>query len=225
MILGVCDPTKYDVKLGEENLIRWIGYTQKVKNKSILLNKRVSELCCMLEDAGLNYCILKGQGNAEMYPEPLLRTPGDIDVWLDADEHEVRKFVRDRFPGAVKSYKHFDFPIFNDVSVDVHVTPLRFYFPFNNSRLKHWILENKEAQFKHRTHLTGIDKAINIPTASFNAVYQLGHMLTHLFDEGVGFRHIVDLFYVLKSLDVTVEERSNIAGTLASMGMLRFARA
>lgn len=185
----------------------------------------MEELSDILDDAGFKHCILKGQGNAEMYPEPLLRTPGDIDVWVDADEKIVLDFVRRRYPEVVECYKHIEIPVFDDVPVDVHMTPLKFYCPKYDKRLQRWISERKKEQFEHGIHLTGGEKEINVPTAQFNAVYQLGHMLIHLYDEGIGLRHLVDYYYVLKGLECSDKERTEIVGDLKSLGMLRFARA
>ena len=224
-IHGVCNPTKYDVRVGIEVLSRWIGDIEQIKNTSSLLNKRIEELCIIIEGAGFSCCILKGQGNAEMYHEPLMRMPGDIDVWIDADEKSIQKFVRDRFPEAAESFKHIKFPVFDDVPVDVHVTPLKFHCPKYHKRLQRWISLNKKEQFEHRIHLTGIERDVCVPTAKFNAVYLLGHMLIHFYDEGLGFRHLVDYFYVLKNFAASDEERDEIVGVLKSLGMLRFARA
>lgn len=224
-ITGVCDPTKYDVKIGIDVLSLWLRDLEQIKASSNLLNKRVEELSYLLDETGFRHCILKGQGNAEMYPDPLLRTPGDIDVWVDADEKTVCEFVRERYPEAVESYKHIKFPIFDDVPVDVHVTPLKFYCPKYDKRLQRWISERKKEQFEHKIQLTGGKKEINVPTARFNAVYQLGHMLIHLYDEGVGLRHLVDYYYVLKNLECSDKERTEVVGVLKSLGMLRFAKA
>ena len=35
------------------------------------------------ENEGFANCILKGQGNALLYPDPYMRTPGDIDIYLE----------------------------------------------------------------------------------------------------------------------------------------------
>lgn len=224
-IIGVCDPTKYDVRIEIDALSLWLGDLEQIKASSSLLNKRVEEFSAQLEDAGFKNCILKGQGNAEMYPEPLMRMPGDIDVWVDADEKTVFDFVRERYPEAVECYKHIEMPMFDDVPVDVHATPLKFYCPKYDKRLQRWISEHKKKQFEHRIQLTGGKKEINVPTTRFNAVYQLGHMLIHLYDEGVGLRHLVDYYYVLKKLKVSDKERKEIVGVLKSLGMLRFAKA
>jgi len=224
-ITGLCDPTKYDVRVGIDVLSHWIGDVEQIKNASSLLNKRIEELCNILEGAGFCCCILKGQGNAEMYHEPLMRMPGDIDVWIDADKKSIQKFVKDQFPEAAESYKHIKFPVFDDVPVDVHVTPLKFYCPKYNKRLQRWISLNKKEQFEHKIHLTGAEREVCVPTAKFNAVYLLGHMLIHFYDEGIGLRHLVDYYYVLKNFAASDEERDQIVGVLKSLGMLRFAKA
>ena len=216
-ISGICSPSPYSVKIELSLLFQWLGIEQEIRKRSVVLNEHVKELCQLLEDAEFHCCILKGQGNAEMYPDSLLRMPGDIDVWIDADKETIQKYVRERFPEAVESYKHIKFPMFDDVPVDVHVTPLKFYCPKYHKKL--------QEQFNHRIYLTGIDKEISVPTAKFNAIYQLGHMLIHFIDEGIGLRHLVDYFYVLKGLCLTEEERDEMIGTLRDLGMMRFAKA
>lgn len=217
--------SKYGQKPPISLLFEWIGLSEQIKAENEILNNRCREVSKILSDAGFESCILKGQGNAEMYPDSMSRTPGDIDVWVDADEKTVCEFVRERYPEAVESYKHIKFPMFDDVLVDVHVTPLKFYCSKYDKRLQRWISEHKKEQFEHRIQLSESEKEINVPTARFNAVYQLGHMLIHLYDEGIGLRHLVDYYYVLKNLDVFDKEREEIVRVLKSLGMLRFAKA
>lgn len=49
-------------------------------------NKVLFRKCCDLTTAlaadGFDSCVLKGQGMAMLYPKPLLRQSGDIDVWM-----------------------------------------------------------------------------------------------------------------------------------------------
>lgn len=224
-ILGICSPSRYSVELEHSLLYQWLGIEQQIRKRCVVLNERIKDLCQILEDAGFSCCLLKGQGNAEMYPEPLKRMAGDIDVWIDANEQTVQKYVKERFPETTISYKHVKFPVFDDVPVDVHDTPLKFYSPKYHKRLQRWIHENKKEQFEHDIHLTGIEKEIKVPTAKFNVIYQLGHMLIHLFDEGVGLRHLVDYFYVLKGLNLSEKERGEIVDTLKDLGMMHFAKA
>jgi len=225
-IIGICDPTKYEVKVDIEVISLWMGAVLQIANSNTLLNKRVVELCQILEKAGFRCCILKGQGNAEMYPNPLSRTPGDIDVWIDADEDTIQKFVRERFPDAKECFKHIKFPVFDDVEVDVHHTPLKLRHPLHQRRLQKWINLHKEEQFANQIQLTGTNSFIHVPTAQFNAVYQLGHIMIHLFDGGIGFRQLIDLFYVLKRLDgISSEECGEIVLAWKRLGMYRLASA
>ena len=223
-IIGVCSPTPYSVRVDQDVLFQWIGDEQQIRSQNNVINKRIEELSQILNEAGLRFCILKGQGNAEMYPDPELRCAGDIDVWIDADEQTVIGFVKKRYPEIEQTFKHIKFPVFDDVDVDVHTTPLRLYYPSHKRELKKWIDHQKDKQFAHLISLSSNGVNVSVPTARFNVVYQMGHILIHLLDEGIGLRHIIDYYYVLRTLGyLSDEERHEIAGEWRKFGMLRLA--
>lgn len=223
---GVCEPTRFDVHVDDDTLLDWMAFVRQLAKSNSLLNERVCQLFQLLEKDGFRCCLLKGQGNAEMYPDPSLRIPGDIDVWIDADEKNIYEYVLEKFPDAKTNFKHIKFPIFSDIPVDVHQTPLKFKRSVSQRRLQKWIQENKEVQFSNTIKLTNTDVEIAVPTAQFNAVYQLGHIKIHLFDEGVGLRHLVDYFYVLKNLkDASLAEKEQIRMAWKQLGMTRLAAA
>ncbi len=225
-ITGICDPSDYPVSIQRDLLFKWLGDIQQIKNQSILLHQRTVELYVLLQKAGFQCCILKGQGNAMIYPDPLKRMPGDIDVWIDADEKTIYDYVKSQFPDAQDSFKHIKFPVFSDIPVDIHCTPLKFRHPVYRRRLQKWINNNKKEQFDYFIRLTGMDVEVAVPTARFNVIYQLGHIMTHLFDEGIGLRHLVDYFYVLKELQgITETEREQIRKEWKWLGMSRLASA
>ena len=224
-LIGICLPEECPENLPKDLLLQWIGQVQLIEQQNKLLNKRIGQLFGMLRQAGFSCCLLKGQGNAEMYANPLRRCPGDIDAWVNTDEVTAYSYVKKFFPDAEESYKHIHFPIFEDAPVDVHVTPLRLYSSLYQKRLQLWINQSKEEQFEHRIRLTGIEREVSVPTAKFNAVYQLGHMLIHLYDEGVGLRQVVDYNHVLKNLKVLKDERRELVSTIKNLGMYKFARA
>ncbi len=224
-LTGICFPTQCPDNIEKDLLLQWIGNVQLIESQNKLMNIRVGQLFKMLEDAGFSCVLLKGQGNAGMYPSALLRCSGDIDVWVDADEEAVIQYVKNLFPDTEESFKHIHCPVFADVSVDVHISPLKFYSSHYNKKLQKWIERQKKEQFSNVRTISGIDKEICVPTVRFNAIYQLGHMYIHFFDEGIGFRHLVDYFYVLKGLNLTEEEREEIVGALRDIGMMRFAKA
>lgn len=223
---GVCEPTRFDVHVDDETLLDWMALVRQLERSNALLNKRVCELFQKLQEDGFRCCLLKGQGNAEMYPNPALRIPGDIDVWIDADENTIYDYVLKQFPDAKTDFKHIKFPLFSDVPVDVHQTPLKLRNRINQRRLQQWIDTNKEEQFNHTVMLNGTDMEVAVPTAQFNAVYQLGHIMTHVFDEGIGLRQLIDYYYVLKNLEgISEEEKEQIRKTWKRFGMGRLASA
>lgn len=222
-LIGICLPNSCPENLSKDLLFQWIGQVQLIEQQNKLLNKRIERLFGKLDQDGFECCLLKGQGNAEMYPEPLRRCPGDIDVWIDADEEATYQYVKKMFPDAEVSYKHIHFPIFEDAPVDVHVTPLKFYSGVFQKRLQRWIEQNKIEQFSHRIRLSDTIRDVSVPTPLFNAVYQLGHMLIHLFDEGLGLRQVVDYYYVLNGLVISEKEREELVSTVKNLGMYRFA--
>lgn len=223
---GVCDPTHYDVHVKDDVLLEWMALNMLLQRTNDLVNKRVDQLFQMLGKDGFKCCLLKGQGNALMYPNPMLRTPGDIDVWIDADQKTVIEYVKRIFPNPHSNYMHVEFPFFKDVSVELHYYPLKFRHPLFQRRFQRWLDENKEEQFNHSIKLIGTEDDISVPTFQFNAVYQLGHIMTHVFDEGIGLRQLIDYYYVLKNLEgISEEEKEQIRKAWKRFGMSRLAAA
>lgn len=225
-VSGICLPEDVPVNLPKPVLLQWIGQVQLIEQQNKLINRRIEQLFEMLEHDGFRCCLLKGQGNAMMYPIPIARCSGDIDVWLDADEETVYQYVKKKYPDEIESHKHIHFPIFDDAPVDMHYTPLKIYHPAHNRKLQRWILENKEKQMRHLVRLPDTGREIAVPTVDFNAVYQLGHIMIHIEAEGIGLRQLVDFFYVLQELKGASEERKNqIIMMWKQLGMYKLARA
>ena len=104
-------------------LFEWIGICEQIKAQNQLTYKRSVEISKLFADAGYRNCILKGQGNALMYPNPYSRMSGDIDIWVDGTRNEIRNYVRSKCPNAYEQSNHIDFKIFKDVEVEVHFNP------------------------------------------------------------------------------------------------------
>lgn len=226
-IAGICEPTRFsEVHPDTDVLLEWIGSVERLRGLNRLQNRQIDELVGKLKKEGFHCCILKGQGNATMYPDGELRTPGDIDVWIDTDEETLIEHVRRKFPEEKEGFKHIKYPVFKDTGVDMHYTPLRFVHPKYNKRLQQWIKDNKEQQMTHYVRLANTETAIAIPTAEFNVVYQLGHLMIHLFSWGIGFRQLVDYFYVLKSLEgISDAQKTEIVEDWKYLGLSRMASA
>ena len=207
-------------------LYEWIGSSEQIKAQNRLASKRCIEVSSFFEKAGFKTCILKGLGNALLYSEPMLRDSGDIDLWVGGEKNDIISFVKERFPGidTQMSSHHVGFPIFHDIVVEVHYAPTYSLLRRYQSKLNLFIEECKPRQFDNPVRLTETEDTINVPTDDFNMVFQLSHMQRHFFGTGIGFRHIIDYYYLLKKVNICNSEcqKREVKEMLASLGLLKF---
>ena len=182
-----------------ELLMTWMGATQQIRRQNMKVNVVANKLYSMLREDGLRCCILKGQGNALMYPNPYSRTPGDIDVWVNASREQITEYAQKHFEiGDVIRFHHLETSV-DGVPVELHFFPCTMNNPIYNSRLQKWFKRNADLQCSNVVSLPDGIGEIAIPTTAFNVIYQLTHLYHHFFDEGIGMRQIIDYYYVVNN--------------------------
>ena len=182
----------------------WMGKAQQIRRQNMKVNAVASKLFSMLREDGLRCCILKGQGNALMYPNPYSRTPGDIDVWVNASREEITEYAKKHFKlGDDIRYQHIETSV-DGVPVELHFFPCTMNNPIYNTRLQKWFKRNADLQCSNVVSLPDGIGEIAIPTTAFNVVYQLTHLYHHFFDEGIGMRQIIDYFLVVNDFSKNV---------------------
>ena len=205
--------------------MNWFYKVNQIKTRNMLLNQRSAELVSMFRQDGFDCCVLKGQGNAMMYPNPYARSSGDIDLQVKGGRDLVAQYVKKRFPHTKTAYQHVDYPIFKKVPVEVHYLPVFLNNPFYNKRLKRWFDNHSEEMYSHEVDLPDGAGRIPVPSLRFNIVFQLAHLMHHLLDEGIGLRHMLDYYFLLLKV---YEERISLAGMsdeLDRLGLRKFAGA
>ena len=184
------------VGMKKELLLQWMAESLMLEKANVRLNDAAIQVSEWFRKKGFRTCILKGQGNALMYPNPYSRTPGDIDIWVEGGDKRVISFVRSISPHEKACYHHIEFPSYKGVEVEVHYRPSFLLCFWHNRKLQKYYERVKEEQFSHRVML-GEQGEIAIPTAEFNLIFQLTHIFSHLMNEGIGLRQLVDYYYVL----------------------------
>ena len=206
-----------------ELLFKWIATTERIKDLNKHLNKTAQKVELQFRDNNLQSCILKGQGIAQLYPNPRLRTSGDIDVWINSSRKEVILFVSKLSKSSHAVYHHIDGLKIDGVEIETHFTPSYMANPFANRRLQKLIWKESTKQFEHCTSLyDGI--TIHTPTLAFNRVFILHHIYRHFFYEGIGLRQMMDFYYVLKQ-GFTKEEQLETIRIYKRLNLLNFAGA
>ena len=218
-------------------LMQWMAMAEQIRKQNIRLFQDSVKVCQNFENEGFANCILKGQGNALLYPDPYMRTPGDIDIYLSGGRRKIMKYVGQVCPNQVMRYHHVDFPVMK-TAIEVHFTPSYMFCPIHNRRMQKWFKEVMGEQCAHRVSLPDGYGEIHVPTASFNVIYILSHLYRHIFTEGIGLRQLLDYYYVLISDDLLVISddllvisddllviRDRVQKELKHLGLWKFAQA
>ena len=177
----------------------WYAAYEQIAARNRELNTKAVEVCREYEREGFRCCLLKGQGNAAMYPDPLSRAPGDVDIFVierSNDRKAITEYVRKRHEVADIRYHHIEYES-DGILVEIHFTPCIMNNPLYNRRLQRWIYNDFKTT---QINIGDSQYPITVPTIETNIVYQLAHMMHHFFDEGLGLRQVMDYYYVLRSL-------------------------
>ena len=210
--------------MGRDLLMTWMGAAQQIRRQNMKVNVVANNLYSMLRGDGLRCCILKGQGNALMYPNAYSRNPGDIDVWVNASREEITEYAKKHFEiGDDIKYHHMETSV-DGVLVELHFFPCTMNNPIYNARLQKWFKRNVDLQCSNVVSLPDGIGEIAIPTTAFNVVYQLMHLYHHFFDEGIGMRQIIDYYYVVNNDELLVI-RDALQKELKHLGLWKFAGA
>ena len=249
--------------------MQWMALALQIERRNALLNEQCRQLTDRYKHDGFSTCILKGQGNCINYPEGLRkrRQCGDIDVWTaplcdisvavqtGSNDVEyvtykgfraVREYVRmqHRIVGYLANpivrYHHIEAPKMEGTEVEVHFRPCYAHSPLRNWRMQRWFNDHADVCMKNKTHM-----GFAVPTASVNVVYQMCHLFSHYFDEGLGLRQLMDYYFALRvwhndvmeckdlqtqgmwceGLGTAVMSKEEVMAVLRSFGMKKFASA
>lgn len=214
----------------ENILFNWYGDCYQLECLNQHIDKTAIQVSQYYQEHGFRTCILKGQGNALLYPNPRRRTPGDIDIWLapktrrsGAYTSVVIRFVREHNSGAIACYHHVEAGMTDGVEVEVHYRPSYIQNLICNRRIQLWFREQMEEQSIHQENLAD-GGYINVPTPAFNRIYHIAHINTHILYEGIGLRQLLDYYYLLKQ-GFTKEEQQRDISLLKRFGLCQIASA
>ena len=198
-------------------LMTWMGKAQQIRRQNTKVNIVASKLYSMLREDGLRCCILKGQGNALMYPNVYSRNPGDIDVWVNASRSQITEYAKKHFEiGDDIRYHHIETSM-DGVPVELHFFPCSMNNPLYHARLQKWFRKNADLQCSNVVGLPDGAGDIAVPTTAFNVIYQLTHLYHHFFDEGIGMRQIIDYFLVVNDFSKNIFLDNNFSNLSVSL--------
>lgn len=182
-----------------------------------------SEIHRLMTNANIPYCIIKGAASASYYPEPSLRSMGDIDfIVQDGYVEKACKVIESA--GFTTDEKDFE-----GIHIAYHRKPcsiIELHRAVNgipDGNIGELISKDIEAIYSTSEKLTE-NANCQIPDKYYHGIILLLHTISHLISEGVGLRHLCDWAVFVDSFDE--EEFVKIfEAKLKSYGIWKFAQA
>lgn len=173
--------------------LRYAAFVESKRGRNLLMNQDAARYTRLFEERGCRSVILKGQANARLYPDPLSRQAGDIDIWVPGGYDKMRQLLIDtglisEDEQSPRVFRHINFRNENGIDIEVHHRPAD--VSFRNKEFKEVLL----TEFENST-LT--PEGFYAPSIRFALIMQLQHLYHHCKWEGMGFRHYMDYFVLL----------------------------
>ena len=203
-----------------ELAFQWASEAETVRGHNRLVNAEASRLTELFAAAGRKTAVLKGPANAMLYPDPLSRQCGDIDLWVEGGRKNVLRLLKEKnlIAGEHSLMMLYAAPHHVDIApgpdgihVEIHFEPSSGNKdPFANRRMMRYLAGE----------IAGAAMAPGgfcVPSIKFALVMQLSHIQRHFISTGIGLRQIVDYFVLLQNS--TEADRAEVAARLRAFGL------
>lgn len=167
---------------------------ETIRGQNLLMNQEAARYTQLFENRGVRSVILKGQANARLYPDPLSRQAGDIDIWIPGDFDAVANTLLDmglisKLNPHERRIHHIGFRTEKNIEIEVH-----------HNLASGVLFRNRAFQ---KLLLSEIDNAVLTPegfyspSIRFALLMQLAHLQHHFFYGGLGLRQYMDYYMLL----------------------------
>ena len=168
-------------------MAKWMAHADRIEQSNRVMNETVAKLYGHFASAGVEAVLQKGQGVAAMYPEPLLRECGDIDLYFPGHDGVsdpllgIDGAVRERHPDDSWAY------VVDGIIVEHHADLVDIQSP----RAKRYVKRLKEEKGFEKV-VTGGGVEVLVPAPEVNLLLLSSHILKHAFGVGIGLRQLCD---------------------------------
>lgn len=168
-------------------MVKWMAYADRIEQSNLALNETLAMLCRHFSASGETAVLQKGPGVAMMYPEPLLRECGDIDLFFPGKDEDSDPLQG--IPGAERELKpdgSWEYHV-GDVIVERHSYLVDVLAPgarkFVNSMI--------EEKGYEEVNIAGCP--VSVPVPEVNLLLLSSHILKHALGVGIGLRQVCDM--------------------------------
>lgn len=172
---------------------KWMAYVDRIEQNNRAMNRTLAKLYGHFASTGTEAVLQKGQGIAAMYPEPLLRECGDIDLYFPG--HDGVSDPLAGMPGAVRKRQPDDSwsYVIDGIVVEHHSDLVDIQSPRAKRYVKRLI---EEKGFEKVVVGEGVE--VLVPAPEVNLLLLSSHILKHSFGVGIGLRQFCDYAVALR---------------------------
>lgn len=167
--------------------------------KTALMKQALASAACfqdhtylhkLMTKHGISYCAVKGAASAAYYPDPMLRSMGDVDFYVHPNDIERAQavFVEEGF--AVGDYNHPSHIVLSRgrQHFEMHFKPIAMVQGRAGDMITEYWSDILEASVLNESELA----VYRGPSVFHHGFILLTHLQHHLSHEGVGLRHLLD---------------------------------
>lgn len=191
----------------------------RILNTHRKLNAAIARVVSVLQEADVPCVLLKGQGVARFYPNPLLRECGDIDLYVGPerlpDAIRATAPLSDKPERSKMSGKHWLLWI-GDAEIEFHHTML----PKTRRKSRDFSTIETEGLSDDLATVDFEGVPVDTPGGTFNAFYLFFHAWQHFLGSGIGLRQLCDWACLLHRCGGSID-RTRLLATLKRLHLLR----
>lgn len=185
-----------DCMPAQKLLLKWISSAFVIKKQNKQVNEAVAQLVSYLNVYSIPCRLMKGQGCASLYPNPLYRQSGDIDLFVGEIQYErAKNQVRARGVNIEMESTYDAHFTWGNVLVEMHRLEMKLYWPSLNRQFQQIC---RMEEWHEPTDFEVEDLKVTMFNATFNAFYVFMHLYHHFLQVGVGLRQVCDWMLIMK---------------------------
>lgn len=171
--------------------LQWCNSVLQIEDYNRLLNRELANVYALYRANGIEPVLLKGQGVAQNYRNPLHRQCGDVDLYVGKKYYTlVNNLLSEEATNArEENYTHTNIT-WHGISVENHRILSSLSSPAAHRHFKKEIARWHSTKTFRNLEI-GECKA-SVPPLTFDTAYILVHSVLHFLNEGIGLRQICD---------------------------------
>lgn len=177
----------------ELQLMQWVAAIENIEHRNARMNVALASLCKCFASVGVKPVVLKGQGCANLYEQPMLRECGDIDLYFPNDDERQKALAVLQSQG-IAFKKHADGSLcyqWNGIEVEHHAMSVD--VSAMATRAEFARMERDCGFVEIRSVIEDEELMFMIPSYELNYFLQSVHILKHSLGWGIGLRQLCDL--------------------------------